>query len=297
MRLSTNTGVYSGRPGKLPRYDMIEETIDRIADAGFEVADVNFCATIYGVWETKKSHEPILDGTPEERHERIARLAAKCAERGIVPNTTHIPFFRYDTELEHLDGYMDYVYRALDASAQLGAKWAVMHLSRAENCVENTVEFARPLCRYATERGVGIAIENMAQVDPQNLCAAIDRLAAEGYLVGACFDVGHSHLHGEDPAATVRLLGSRIKVLHVHDNSAERDNHDLPYTGKINWDAFLAALAEVGYEGDFNYELNATRLPDDPGVRAAYLAYSAALARYFVSRFEAEKEKLRAQNA
>ena len=294
MRLSTNTGVFSGRPGNKPRYDMIDEAIDMIADAGFEVADVNFCATIYGVWETKKSHEPVLDGTPEEMRARIDRLAAKCAERGIVPASTHIPFFRYDTELEHLDGYMDYVYRALDASAQLGAKWAVMHLSRAENCVENTIEFARPLCRYATERGVGIAIENMAQVDPHYLVEAIDALAAEGYLVGACFDVGHNNLHGDDPAETVRLLGKRIKVLHVHDNSGERDNHDLPYTGKINWNAFIKALAEVGYEGDFNYELNASRLPDDKELRAAHLAYSAALARYFVRLFEKEKSKIQA---
>lgn len=291
MLLSTNTGVHSGRPGGVPRYDMIDDMVDMIADAGFEAADVNFCATIYGVWETKKSHEPVLDGTPEERHERIARLAAKCAERGIATPTTHLPFFRYDTELEFIDGYMDYVTRALDATAQLGAKWAVMHLSRAENTVESTVEFARPLCRYATERGVGIAIENMAQVDPQYLVEAIDALAAEGYLVGACFDVGHNNLHGEEPAQTVRLLGKRIKVLHVHDNSGVRDNHDLPYTGKINWKQFIEALAEVGYEGDFNYELNCTRLPDDKEVRAAYLAYSAALGRYFIRCFENEKKK------
>lgn len=288
MLLSTNTGVHSGRPGA-PRYDMIEEMVDMIADAGFEAADVNFCAVIYGVWETKKQHEPILDGDAEERRARIDRLKAKCAARGIATPTTHLPFFRYDQAPDHFEEKVEAMYRAIDATAQLGAEWAVMHLSKGEDPVGETVAFARPLCRYATERGVGIAIENMNTTTIEFLCEAIDTLAAEGLKVGACFDVGHNQLKGDDVAESVRKLGKRIKVLHIHDNAGDRDAHDLPFTGKINWNAFISALAEVGYEGDFNYELNAVRLPDDKDVRSAYLKYSAALARYFIARFEEQK--------
>jgi sugar phosphate isomerase/epimerase len=81
---------------------------------------------------------------------------------------------------------------------------------------------------------------------------------------GLCLDIGHLNLQRKEPARYIRVLGKRIKALHVHDNAGELDQHKAPYTGTVNWKEFYTALAEVGYEGDLSFEtFNQVRLGDD----------------------------------
>jgi sugar phosphate isomerase/epimerase len=53
----------------------------------------------------------------------------------------------------------------------------------------------------------------------------------------------------------VRLLGSYLAVLHVHDNDGERDRHWLPGLGIVDWEAFMHALVEIGFEGTLSLEI------------------------------------------
>ena len=43
-------------------------------------------------------------------------------------------------------------------------------------------------------------------------------------------------------AEGIESIRDLIATTHVHDNGGDRDEHLLPYEGKIDWDATLAAL-------------------------------------------------------
>lgn len=74
-----------------------------------------------------------------------------------------------------------------------------------------------------------------------------------------CVDTGHTHeaesFWVPPPEEMIRILGSDISLLHLHDNSGHWDDHLLPGLGNINWPAVFDALDEVGYSGVYNFEL------------------------------------------
>lgn len=54
-----------------------------------------------------------------------------------------------------------------------------------------------------------------------------------------------------------------VKCTHVHDNYLNSDSHMLPFTGKIDWKAEMAVLADAGYNGNISLELVYDRMPDE----------------------------------
>ena len=63
------------------------------------------------------------------------------------------------------------------------------------------------------------------------------------------------HIHAIEPDTAVRKLGSRTKLLHVHDNYGGKDNHNGLCQGITDWKALALALKEVGYDGVFSLEV------------------------------------------
>ena len=55
----------------------------------------------------------------------------------------------------------------------------------------------------------------------------------------------------------VRALGyKRLKALHIHDIDGINDNHQIPFSLNINFDAVTKALKEIGYDGYYTLESN-----------------------------------------
>jgi sugar phosphate isomerase/epimerase len=72
----------------------------------------------------------------------------------------------------------------------------------------------------------------------------------------ACLDTGHAMISSGEPIYDMtKKLGKNLKVLHINDNNAILDDHNTPYSGKIDWKGFTKALKEIGYEGVLNFEL------------------------------------------
>lgn len=76
---------------------------------------------------------------------------------------------------------------------------------------------------------------------------------------GVCFDVNHLNGRSAGIPDAVRLFGKRLYCLHISDYYGGDECHLVPGDGVIDWRAFNAALCEIGYEGDYNYEV---RIPD-----------------------------------
>jgi sugar phosphate isomerase/epimerase len=271
----------------------IEEQLDRCAAAGFEAVDFN-----------------LIDYRPEQLGRMTqgqhpwgyARSLRSHAERvGLRWVQAHAPGYGVPSAVDP-DGRLAYCRHCLEWAAALGVEWMVFHpLSHANGGHDAThlegqkranMRLFEDLLETAAPLGVGIAIENMADVfasengrrvycaTPAELIDLVDAL--DHPLVGICWDVGHAHLQRLDQRQALRAVGPRLKATHIQDNDGASDQHLLPYRGGIDWPVVMAALREIGYAGAFCYEAhNAIRvLPDE--LRDGALRHAAELGRYLL---------------
>jgi sugar phosphate isomerase/epimerase len=84
--------------------------------------------------------------------------------------------------------------------------------------------------------------------------------------VGINFDVCNSAYIKEDPAAAIRMLGSRVKNVHISDSGYAVFKHDRLGTGIVQPGPAGAALKEIGYNGLTVLEIitDATKPGTDP---------------------------------
>jgi sugar phosphate isomerase/epimerase len=100
-----------------------------------------------------------------------------------------------------------------------------------------------------------------------------------------CYDVGHAKICGQDPADMIRKIGPYIGCTHIHDNDGIHDSHTLPFYGTIDWENVMKAFAEIGYEGNLNYEagLFVRNAPVD--LRRESAEYMARIGKYLIGRY------------
>lgn len=253
MLISTNSGLYSAREGK-PRYRMAD-AMTFFSETGFEAVDVNFCATVY---REEFRHECILDGDWKKNLDEVMDAAARG---GLKIVHTHAPFPRpSSTGDPDYPTFVEMLFRSIEATAYIGAEYIVVHPlrdERGETSVDLTVQDLKPYADAAGNAGVTLAVENMASTDEYQLIEIADRLGS-----GICWDIGHANIKGLNQPEAIRRMGKRLKVLHLHDNYGEKDNHNAPYFGNINWKDIVAALEETAYQGVFNYEVSPRSIPE-----------------------------------
>ena len=286
MKLVINTEVMTD---KLSYAD----TIRLIAQAGFDGADCSFFDMTKddAVWNG--------DGWKDFALE-LRTVADDC---GIVFRQAHAPFPSargqepYDTVIRQR------IIRSMEAAAILGAENIVVHpihynryWAHREEQFAASVAFYRDLVPYCEEFGIRVCTENMWDRDkarvirdslcarPEEFCALVDEVGSP--WIGACLDIGHTALVGQDPANMIRRMGKTITCLHVHDVDYLSDKHTMPFTQELDWEEIAKALGEIGYRGDFTYEANnfLKKLPQP--LWADGLKMMAAVGRYLIGRIE-----------
>lgn len=256
--------------------------IEKLKELGYDAIDVGLTRVIYN--DDPYPHEDVLDS--EDWEKVLDPYIEKAKECGIRIVSTHLPY-RYDytdPSSEKFAYCHEMAVRSLKASEYLGAEWTVMHVTT----VEGTVDYVKRLFAESGVKNIGIVIENMAKRPINELIEAVDILAAEGYKVGICLDIGHAHInkfHDNDIPEVIRAMGKRIKMLHVHDNNRASDMHKAPFMGTVPWANVMTALKEVGYEGEFNFELQPEKVPHRPS-RELYEQYSVEIGKYLIGLFD-----------
>ena len=194
------------------------------AKLGFEVIDIDFCSTVL---EGEK-HDPLLDG--EDWIARIDAEKAKLDELGLIVNSCHLPFKLDYTRLDLAENAAKHelACRSLIAAERMGAKWAIMHVDKKstdmEEAIVNTVDYVKRLYADTGVKEITVTIENSSHRELAVPIRSYDILKEQGYRVGFCLDVGHCHTnpdrYGECESVphAIRILGDRIKMLHLHDN-------------------------------------------------------------------------------
>jgi sugar phosphate isomerase/epimerase len=266
----------------------IEKTIDIFADAGFQSVDFNTDLPEYH--------------SDEHDEQFYKELRAYGESRGIEFLQAHAPFSSSFIDAEQSEQRFQEIVKSIRIASWLGTKIIVVHPcnhlqylieENQKEIYEYNLAFYRRLIPYAKEAGVKIAIENIPKTltaTAEGLIKLYDELNDPVFVV--CFDVGHAHRIGENPAEMIRKLGNRIQCTHIHDNMGDSDSHFLPYQGTIDWENVVKAFAEIQYTGDFSYEAG-TFVKNVPiEMRAESAKYMAEIGRHLIARFESYKDEM-----
>lgn len=261
MRLSTTINFFIYEDDS--SYRKCKEDLQRYAALGYKNLDAIFCSATEAFSPLRTDRWMHWAETMREEADRL----------GITFVQTHLPFYNFCHPVTGvIEDTEEISRRAIVCTKILGAKWTVAHpgtdfaASMIEESKRKNLEYFSRHLEYAKKYDVGICIENMADFPGQGFkrsyCATVEQLAelvdelAKSFdNVGICWDFGHANLVYKDQIPCLQYLSDRIKVTHVHDNYGENDEHRPPYMGNINWEAIMPALKEIGYQGDFSFEV------------------------------------------
>lgn len=290
MELGTSTCLFAHRRKQSVTPPYIEQ-VRMCVDAGFKVIDMNFCSA-----PAKNSG---ADLAADDWEKRIYDLKNEGEKLGVKFTQSHAPFNAkiftkgLQPTPEYMEVFNEMTRRSIIASGMLGIKWMVFHALNdtinteydMEVTKQTNLEYFSWQLELCKKHGVGMAIENMFNVDPKvykrYYCASLDDQinlidAFKDESVGACWDFGHSSQILNDQCRALRRLGKRLKATHVQDNKGNCDAHLIPFVGgNIKWEEIMPCLKEIGYEGDFVYEVHnfMNYMPDALRPSAAKLAY------------------------
>lgn len=290
MRIATSTNLCGSAVGRQERYTW-REAIDKVASAGFEAVDICFC-------DYERPGQPL---SREDWRDWARELREYAQEKNLPIGQGHAHYyssvaFHKFTPLE-LEAHEAKVFRDIEAAGICGVKWLVIHpdsynddvwYSRKRSLEGNRERFLR-YGEAASKWGVGIAIENLIDVRPvgrfagttEDLVELVD-LLGDDQLFGICLDTGHANLTQMNQPAAIRSMGKRLKALHVNDNRGETDDHILPFTGNVQWRPLMEALGEIGYDGDFTYEIHNFGKNFEDGFHDPMMRFARDVAAYLV---------------
>lgn len=283
MFLAVDNHVIRKTYGEEGAFRLLKET-------GFPAVDYSFHE-----WPAE---DPLFSGDALSYAKRIRSMMDAC---GIVCRQCHAPldFVIGEQPDESSENYRMIV-QSIRSAAVFGADHIAVHsiysptVTKEEEWREN-IRFFRSLLPYCEETGVKIAIENLP-VQASDTPEEVNRMLLEldSPWFGALLDTGHAAISGITPDDYVRrLTPGTLLGLHIQDMYEKKDKHWIPYMGEIDWDAFLGALSETGYTGDFSLEIIhfMERVPE--ALLPEAHRYAAAVGKYLQEEFlqkEGQKE-------
>lgn len=286
MRLSTSTCMYFNRPdGTKAR---IPDSIRLLSEAGYRVLDMNFhdCSTF---------QTPFREDGWEKWLEEVIEMKERCK---VEFSQGHSHFYNYcDPSVPNREFLDELIRRGIVAAGRLGIKWLVIHAGTdfdsatlVKSSKEKALEYFKPVIELAAENGVGIAIENLwdLNISPkrrytttaEELVDLVDSLPYDN--VGICWDVEHASIMQQSQTAALALVGKRLKATHISDHNGKTDDHILPFSGPTDWNEIMRTLVRIGYQGDFTYETHRYTQAIPDGVIPAALRYSYEVGSYLL---------------
>ena len=280
--------------------------------AGFSCADFSLNAYLLNTSLYKFELNRFFDQSVNELEDffRIHKEGASSA--GLTISQMHMPYPIYVPDgKKELNDYLWNVVapKSMQICSFFECPHIVIHgfklsrnLGSEEAEWEQTERFLNSLAPMAKELGITICIENLYDVigghvvegpccDVRKAVERIDRLNEKYHaeVLGFCFDTGHANLVGIDFEGFITALGSRLKVLHIHDNDGVGDLHQIPFTftktrentASTDWVGFLKGLKRIKFDRVLNFETAPvlTAFPGEMKVQA--LQFIAGIGDYF----------------
>lgn len=160
---------------------------------------------------------------------------------------------------------------ALAIASRIPYRYLVVHLGMpaAEQIPpgDNQPDAARRSVEMLVDMATLVHVQVAIEVIPNALssAAALTRLIEDqldGVDIGVCLDYGHANLMG-DIGEAIETLSGHLWTTHVHDNGGRRDDHLVPFAGRIDWDLAMMETQKIGYDGVLMLEVADTGDPID----------------------------------
>lgn len=175
-----------------------------------------------------------------------------------------------DRDLIHSDesirsNGMDYVRHCIDAAKTVGAKNVIGPLYSAvgrtwqstdderRRDVDLLVRQLKELSTYASDRGVGLAVEplNRFETSFMNLASqAIEVVDRVGHpACGILLDTFHMNIEERSIGDAIRSAGKRVRQIHTCEN-----DRGAPGSGHVPWRDVAQSCRDIGFKGPFVIE-------------------------------------------
>ncbi len=288
MRISTSTCSHEKVLWGTDVTYTCEDSLRACRKAGFKVMDMNFATYSRNA----------LPMTRPDWADWCVRQKALADELGIELSQAHAHFFALNEQGNESEEDAELIRRSIIGAGLMGIKWMVFHPYSLRDGIwysykdskRRNMELFREYAELCAKQNVSIALENMIESENRGrrYCSSTEELidlhdSLNDPIFGICWDFGHANLAQIDQCAALRQIGKRLKVLHVDDNRGKKDDHLAPYFGTIVWEPIMKTLKEIGYDGDFTYEIFNFHngLPD--AMQEKTLRYTYELAEYMLS--------------
>lgn len=239
--------------------DDYEAGLKTLSEHGYNAVDYQ---------EFSSMNSPLYAMSDENFEKYLGSVAACASASGVEIYQLHAIWpTAGDATEEGRQKSLWYYRRSMLGAKHLGCKRVVVHPwmpygwqggGTKEEYFKLNVRLLQELIPAAKEYGVYVCLENMPYLKGQAFStveewkAVLDEVN-DGFAK-ACLDTGHLNVMGEDPYASVLLLGKHLEAMHVHDNRWRQDMHLIPYQGTLDWDGLLKGLKDVGFDGCFSLE-------------------------------------------
>ena len=266
--------------GILPEMGL-EKGVALIAAAGFERVDFNLDTFLKNSDVYAGRINTFFDNDMESLLAYFEEYRKMFEKYGIKPSQMHAPYPILVPTRADVTDYMQKVVipKSIAIAGWMQIPWVVMHPFKlqykygleAEQAMN--LQYFQSIIPMLKEHHVGMCVENLYESVggriTEGTCAnpveaawyvdVLNQLAGEE-LFGCCLDTGHMELTHREPADYIRQIGSRLKILHMHENDAIGDLHQMPYTfgtkldDGVDWEDFCKALGEIGFDGTLSFE-------------------------------------------
>lgn len=252
-------GIRNGSMG----FPEMKELFEQAAQIGFDGVELD----IRPEWED----EPVL--SPEGR----AEIRSLAEETGVqvaslcIGALWHYSPAATDEKLRETARHL--LRAAIEAAADLGAKWILVPVTPAEEeisheeCQARWIREMKAVAPLAEEAGIILCLENVGRgcgKSAEDLKALVEGVDSPNVMT--YYDVGNACAFGHDVLAEIKYLADLIGMVHVKDYQGEMLGQ-----GVVDIPACVDTLREIGYDGWLILETPAT---DDPLEAGNYnLAY------------------------
>lgn len=293
------------------------EAFELLKKVGFSCVDFSLNGYLTNRMLYRNEKNLFFDRTDAELEIFFQSHKNAAKETGITIHQMHMPYPMYVPRgNKELNDYLRETVapKSLKICAFLECPYIVVHGFKLQHFFgteelewRETEKFLDSLAPLAKELGLTLCIENLytniaGHIVEGPCCNArkaaerIDRINEryQAEVLGFCFDTGHANLVGIDMESFIRMMGSRLKVLHIHDNDGIADLHQIPFTftrtrenkTSTDWDGFLRGLRRIHFDGVLNFE-TAPVLDSFPGeMREEVLGFIARIGEYFAGKLE-----------
>ncbi len=223
--------------------------------------------------------------------DKIYKIKNLLDERGLECIQIHMPV--YDIFLSSeiiLEEEKRAILNSIKAMKILGCKWGAYHPRasfstrfNSEAAMKDNFKELSIYLEEAEKYNVGIAVENIPVFPdcPQHRFFSSDYDEFNYFIesfksdkMKICWDFGHANLMPIKQEKAFKILGDKIRIVHMHNNHRFNDDHVMPTLGTIDWENVMPALKKCGYNGDFSLEVN-------------YFNMTTELKSYFVHGYDA----------